>query len=661
MSDQKDESRGDEHEPPLTVAGVGASAGGLQALQELLAGLPNRLPAALVVVQHLSPDFESKMDELLAAHTDWRIEVAEHEQPLERGVIYLMPPKVEMIVSAGRLLLKDREPDPGVWLPIDTFLRSLAEDVGPRACAVILSGTGSDGSRGCTAVHQAGGLVVSQDPASARFDGMPMSAIDTGHVDLVLGPAQIGEAIARYSERVSRDERPFLVEEQHEGLEGIFEILAKDTGVDFGAYKSSTIGRRLDRRLLMTGARDLDEYLDKLRESPVEREALYRDLLIGVTSFFRDADAFAKLEKNVLPELIENLDEGQPLRVWSAACATGEEALADMSKERRDRYFAREGERFRVRDEVRNQIVFAYHNVLRDAPFTRLDLVICRNLLIYFRPQAQRKALALFHFGLKSQGILMLGPSESPGSLAEELTPVHRRWKLYRKRREVRLPPELRSLTRARRKPEPLRSSPDDLLERSRRVLLERYAPASLIVSGDHTLLRSEGGASRYLTHREGAASLQILDMVDGELKYALASSLKRAREHGPGKPVRFEAVPHRSADQEQMLAITAELLDGEVEAFLVTFEERAPAEPVVMDADEQPRDGLARERVESLELELRYAKENLQATVEEMEASNEELQATNEELIASNEELHSANEELQSVNEELYTVNAEH
>ncbi|GAB5542114.1 MAG: hypothetical protein SangKO_018740 [Sandaracinaceae bacterium] len=705
MSDQKDESRGDEHEPPLTVAGVGASAGGLQALQELLAGLPNRLPAALVVVQHLSPDFESKMDELLAAHTDWRIQVAEHEQPLERGVIYLMPPKVEMIVSAGRLLLKDREPDPGVWLPIDTFLRSLAEDVGPRACAVILSGTGSDGSRGCTAVHQAGGLVVSQDPASARFDGMPMSAIDTGHVDLVLGPAQIGEAIARYSERVSRDERPFLVEEQHEGLEGIFEILAKDTGVDFGAYKSSTIGRRLDRRLLMTGARDLDEYLDKLRESPVEREALYRDLLIGVTSFFRDADAFAKLEKNVLPELIENLDEGQPLRVWSAACATGEEAysiavavheafrqanrkprlrlfatdvhrgslevassgvygeeaLADMSKERRDRYFAREGERFRVRDEVRNQIVFAYHNVLRDAPFTRLDLVICRNLLIYFRPQAQRKALALFHFGLKSQGILMLGPSESPGSLAEELTPVHRRWKLYRKRREVRLPPELRSLTRARRKPEPLRSSPDDLLERSRRVLLERYAPASLIVSGDHTLLRSEGGASRYLTHREGAASLQILDMVDGELKYALASSLKRAREHGPGKPVRFEAVPHRSADQEQMLAITAELLDGEVEAFLVTFEERAPAEPVVMDADEQPRDGLARERVESLELELRYAKENLQATVEEMEASNEELQATNEELIASNEELHSANEELQSVNEELYTVNAEH
>ena len=708
MSDQThDSGESGDRQPPLTVVGVGASAGGLQALQELLAGLPNRLPAALVVVQHLSPDFETKMDELLAAHTDWQIEIATHEQTLEQGVIYLMPPKVEMIVSAGRLLLKDREPDKGIWLPIDAFLRSLAEDAGPRCCAVILSGTGSDGTRGCTAVHQAGGLVVAQDPPSARFDGMPMSAIDTGDVDLVLGPAQIGEAIARYSERVSRDDRPFLVEEQHEGLEGIFEVLAKDTGVDFGAYKASTIGRRLDRRLLMTGARDLDEYLDKLRDSPTEREALYRDLLIGVTSFFRDPDAFVKLEQEILPELIENLEEGQPLRVWSAACATGEEAysvaiaaheafrsldrkprlrlfatdvhrgsleiassgvyaeesLAELGKERRDRYFAREGDRFRVRDELRNQIVFAYHNVLRDAPFTRLDLVVCRNLLIYLRPQAQRKTLALFHFGLKSQGILMLGPSESPGSLGDELAPVHRRWKIYRKRREVRLPPELRSLTRARRRPEPLRSGPDELLERSRRLLLERFAPASLIVSGDHTLIRSEGGASRFLTHREGAASLQILDMVDGELKYALASALKRAREHGPGKPIRFEAVPHRTSDGEQMLQLTAEMIEGDSDAFLITFQERAAPERLLDDddAETRPRDGLAKERVESLELELRYAKENLQATVEEMEASNEELQATNEELIASNEELHSANEELQSVNEELYTVNAEH
>ncbi|HJL20369.1 MAG TPA: chemotaxis protein CheB [Sandaracinaceae bacterium LLY-WYZ-13_1] len=704
--DEPPDAGGQDGDSTPIVVGLGASAGGLQALREVLDGIPDDLDAALVVVQHLSPDFETRMDELLANHTAMPIRRVENEMRLEPGTVYLMPPKAEMIVAGGQLLLSEREPEPGVWLPIDAFFRSLAEESGPRGIGIVLSGTGSDGSRGLQAISEAGGLVVVQDPGTARFDGMPRSAIDTGVTDLVLPPDKVGEAVARYAERASRDELPFLGDEPEDGLEGVFEVLQKETGVDFGSYKANTISRRLDRRLLMTGTSDVDQYLELLRRSPAEREALYRDLLIGVTSFFRDREAFEILERDVLPELVRRLDDGQPMRMWVAACATGEEAyslaiaasevfrrqgrtprlrifatdvhrgslevasagvygedaLGELDPELRERYFHRDGGQYRVRDELRNQIVFAYHNVLRDAPFTRLDLVTCRNLLIYLTPQAQRKALALFHFGLKTRGALFLGPSESPGALAEEFGPIHRRWKMYRKRREMKLPPELRNLSPVRRPARTHRKSgQESVLDRARDTLLERFAPAALVVGPDHTVLHTSGGANQYLSHREGTPSLQLLDMVKGELKYALAGALKRARDDEARNVIRYDGVPALTGEGPVHLTVTVSRIGGADEPFLVTLERRDRPDAPLPDDPDAPLDELARERIESLEMELRYAKENLQATIEEMEASNEELQATNEELIASNEELHSANEELQSVNEELYTVNAEH
>jgi two-component system CheB/CheR fusion protein len=684
------------------VVGLGASAGGLQALQEVLAGIPEGMDAALVVVQHLSPDFETRMDELLASYTRLPIKRAENDMELEGGVIYLMPPKVEMILANGRLLLSERPAEQGLWLPIDVFLRSIAEEVGVRAVGVVLSGTGSDASRGIRAIHEAGGAVIAQEPSSARFDGMPRAAIDTGVVDVVLPPRKIGEAIARYAEHAKGGERPFTSGVEREGIEGVFELLERDTGVDFSIYKASTIGRRLERRLVMTGARDVQGYLDRIKDDPEERETLYRDLLIGVTSFFRDPEAFSILEREHMTDLVRALPEGEPLRIWVAACATGEEAysvaiaafetfrrlerrprlrlfatdvhrgsleiastgiydeatLANIDRDLRARYFLPTEGRWRVVEDLRSSIVFAYHNVLRDAPFTKLDIVTCRNLLIYFSTEAQRKVLGLFHFALKTNGVLFLGPSETPGGLGEELAAVDRRWKLYKKRRDARLPPDLRSLGSY----QPLRTTkpvrPEDILERAKGALVERFAPPYLVVSSDYALLHSGGGASKFLSHRDGAPSLNVLDMVGGELKYALAGALKRAKETSSATPVRFERVPAESSDGACRVAITASRAsDGE--PFLVTIEPMEEQSAPLLSTETIP--DLARERIEALEHELRHMRETLQATVEEMDASNEELQATNEELIASNEELHSANEELQSVNEELYTVNAEH
>jgi two-component system, chemotaxis family, CheB/CheR fusion protein len=690
------------------IVGAGASAGGLEALQHLFRGLEAPTGMAFVVVQHLSPDFETMVDELLARETRLPIRLAENNLAVEPETIYVMPPKVEMIIASGRLLLSEREPERGLWLPIDAFFRSLAEDAGARAVGVVLSGTGSDGSRGLHAIHDAGGLTVAQDPRTARFDGMPRSAIDTGVVDLILRPEQIRHALTRYASRLA--DGTSLVESPAEvasGATAIFDLLHKDSGIDFSHYKTTTIGRRLDRRLLLTHSADINEYAAKVRAESEERDALYQDLLIGVTSFFREPPAFEVLAKNVIPDLIRKLPDDEELRVWSAGCATGEEAYslaililerfreldvlprlrlfatdvypkslevastgiydaehvaAGFSEELLDRYFMVQDQKLQVRPEVRNRVVFARHNLLRDAPFTRLDLITCRNVLIYFKPSAQKKLIALFHFALRTGGTLFLGPSETPSVLADEFAPVDHRWKIYRKRREVRIPPELQLLGAHRRLPGSRRRQPnqdpqDEVIDWARDSLLAQYAPPSLLVSSAHSLIHSFQGGNQFLHTPEGSPSLQILDMVDGELKYALAGALKRAADEG--RVVRYEQVPATTTDGaiKLRLSITPRSADGE-NYFLVTLESQE--RPAIL-VDTTDLGQLAHERIDSLELELRYAKENLQATIEEMETSNEELQATNEELIASNEELHSANEELQSVNEELHSVNAEH
>jgi two-component system CheB/CheR fusion protein len=706
----------------LFVVALGASAGGLEALEKFFDNMPADSGLAFVVVQHLSPDFKSLMNELLARHTKLAIHRVTDGIQIEPNAIYLIPPKKEMIVSDGKLLLTDKDPAQGLSLPIDTFLRSLAHEYGSHAIAVILSGTGSDGSRGIRAIHDAGGFVLVQDEASANFDGMPRSAIDTGVVDAVLPPREMAGAILDHVQGFPDSQRRgeasgHSVSET--GIQEIFRTLQNAYGIDFSHYKPNTVARRVERRLQLSRTVDLDDYVARVREDREELNSLYKDLLIGVTRFFRDEEAFRKLELDVIPQLLNRLNGDDELRIWVAGCATGEEAysvgilvdetltarhkpghrrggvkifatdvhqvsletasagvyseeaLASLSPSRLARYFTRHASGYQVTPELRKMIVFAPHNVIKDAPFTKLDLICCRNMLIYLQPHAQKKAISLFHFALKTSGVLFLGPSESPGELVGEFDAVDRHWKIFRKRRDVRLPADFRmplspGLSRWRAAAGiPVgdnRGLPEIQLLRAYDVLLEQFVPPSLLVSERRELVHSFAGAGRYLSLPDGRPSRDVLELVEPDLKLALAGALQRAAKEK--QAIVYGSVNLRSLPEGEQLRLSVNPITIQStgdEYYLISFEAQtkktAPESPeVAVDFDEATRDRLA-----EVEEELQYTKENLQATIEEMETTNEELQATNEELVASNEELQSTNEELHSVNEELYTVNAEH
>jgi two-component system CheB/CheR fusion protein len=701
---------------PFYVVGIGASAGGLEALEQFFERMPEDSRLCFVVVQHLSPDFKSMMDELLARRT--RIPIVHVEDGIEirPNAIYLMPPRKEMILSAGRLFLTDKDPTQGFALPIDRFLRSLAQDFGIRSIGVILSGTGSDGSRGIRDIHEAGGLVVAQSEESAKFDGMPRSARETGLVDLVLSAGEMADAILklvrfrRFPE--ARDSEEVVVPEV--GLQAIFRMLRAEYGIDFSQYKPSTVSRRIERRLLLNQSLDVEQYVDRLSQNSGELNQLYKDLMIGVTQFFRDREAFHRLAIDELPQLLSGIRDDQEFRVWIAGCATGEEAyslaisineqlammnrkpvvrifatdahrasldvasagiysaeaLANVSLRRREQYFVQKGDSFQVVPQLRKMIVFAPHDLLKDAPFTRLDLISCRNLLIYLQRGAQKKVLSLFHFGLKTGGVLFLGPSESPGDLSDEFEPVDDHWKLYRKRRDVRLRPDFRLLlpsglplkTRHGSGSATNVASNDRLQQAIYDRLLEEHMPPSFLINDRRELVHCFGGAARYLQMRDGRATTQFLELVGSELRMILLGALARAEKQMV--PVIFTGVRLPSDEGgEALTRLVVKPLNDRLSgltSFLIIFEDIQQQAPP---RDESAIDlgNASREQVQTLEQQLSHTRENLQAMIEEQESSNEELQATNEELVASNEELQSTNEELHSVNEELYTVNAEY
>lgn len=701
---------------PTHIVGIGASAGGLEALEQFFNAMPSETGLAFVVVQHLSPDFKSLMDELLAHRTKMPIHRVEDGMVVEANAVYLIPPKKEMIISEGRLLLTDKDPKQALTLPIDRFFRSLAQDVGRDAIAVVLSGTGSDGSRGIRDVHDAGGLVVVQSQESAKFDGMPKSALDTGIADFVLKPREMPAALLKY---VRHPIAAALVDEQQHtdgatGIGKLFALLRSEYGIDFNHYKPSTVGRRIERRLLMHKVEDLDAYADRLASDSRELNALYKDLLIGVTKFFRDAEAFSRLETDVLPDLIRQIPSQGELRIWVPGCGTGEEAyslailvhecleklnrsvevkifatdvhrtsidvasagvyseadLSEVTNERIHRYFTRKKNPYQVAQILRQMIVFAQHNVIKDAPFTKLDMISCRNLLIYLQPVAQKKVLSLFHFGLKTGGTLFLGPSENPTELGDEFDTVDVHWKIYSKRRDIRLPADLRlpmtpSATH-------LHSSALTISSRTARAwdgqlrevydgLLDRFIPAGLLVDGRRELVHTFGGAEGYLSIKAGKTSTNVLDLVDANLRSVISGLLNRVENEQ--QEIQCGGVRFGENKRVSVTARPIPLRNSDSTFVLVTLEEeRLPeAKEAATNPQQVDLELSARDRLEALETELRYTKENLQAAVEELEASNEELQAANEELVASNEELQSTNEELHSVNEELYTVNAEY
>ncbi|HEX9101884.1 MAG TPA: chemotaxis protein CheB, partial [Polyangia bacterium] len=699
------------------IVGVGASAGGLEPLERLFAAVQNPCGMAFVVLQHLSPDFESRMDELLGRQTSLNIHRVTDGVEVRPDAIYLIPPRKEMIITGGRLLLSDKEDARAFSLPIDHFFRSLAHDVGRRAVGIILSGAGSDGSRGIRDIHEAGGLVLCQTPETARFQSMPLAALQSNVVDRFLKPEEMPHALADYARdpgrRVDDQER---AEPRGAAMENILHLLRAQYGIDFAHYKPSTVTRRIERRLALTNQLDLASYAKVLAADPEQLNVLYKDLLIGVTRFFRDPEAFDCLQQKVVPAILSRVAPNEEIRVWCAACATGEEiyslailfheqlesagrplnlrlfatdvhrssldiasaglydeeAIADVTPARRQRYFVKDGNRYRVSKELRQLVVFAQHNLISDAPFTRVDLITCRNLLIYFQPMVQRKVLSLLHFGLKTGGALLLGPSETPGELADEFDTLDGHWRLYAKRREARLPDIRLPLTVTPRDSaaHPALGGVLGSVARGWTVpqmlslydqLLDRAMPPSLLVDEQYHLVHSFGGAETLLRIKGGRASANVLDLVGENLKTALLGALQHA--HKERKSVRLAGIPVQTAAGTEEYRLTVEPVgEGTGQPhFLIQYQNKGPTAltRAVEAAVEVPEP--SRDYVSALESELRFTKESLQATIEELETANEELQATNEELVASNEELQSTNEELHSVNEELYTVNVEH
>jgi two-component system CheB/CheR fusion protein len=707
-----EESTPERAKPEPTVIGIGASAGGLAALKTFFEHVPPDSGLAFVVVVHLSPDHESHLAELLQPHVQFPVQQVSDTTPLEANHVYVIPPNANLNTIDTHLRLSKLEKHRRERAPIDHFFRTLASTHDGGAIAVVLTGTGSDGTLGVKDVKANGGLVIVQDPNDAEYDGMPQSAIATGLADFILPVAEIPDAILRFDRTEPRLPRTKDGEDvpQNERmlLQKVFAQLRARTDRDFSRYKRSTVLRRIARRMQLNYLEDLGAYLEKLRERPEEVRALADDLLITVTHFFRDPEVFEKLETNVIPRMFENRGPGDVIRVWSVGCATGEEAYSiamllvevgakhemapqvqvfasdlharslekaregfypgdietDVSAERLKRFFHKENGGFRVRKELRDLVVFAPHNVLADPPFSRIDLISCRNLLIYLERDVQRDVVELFHYALNPEGTLMLGSAESID--AQDLFRIEdKRLCFFRKRnvpsREFRLP--VFPLTRTRLPGEPAQrpeqSNEPVAYGRLHQQMVERYAPPSILVSPENKLVHLSENAGRYLNHPGGEPTANVLKVVRQELRIELQASLQRAREtkqavESKPIPVRFNGHPR------PVVLHVRSATETEREGYaLVIFEEREPIK------DEAVPPGYQNERIQELENEVTLSSQRLQAIIEEyetsqeeMKASSEEMQSTNEELRSTLEELETSKEELQSINEELQTVN---
>ncbi len=699
------------------VVGIGASAGGLESLEKFFDHMPENSGMGFVIVQHVSPDFKSLMDELLGRRTKIPIHRVQDAMPLQPDAIYLIPPRKNMIVSSGKLMLTEQDPSGGLNLPIDFFFRSLALDIGKQSIAVVLSGSGSDGSRGICDVHNVGGLVIAEDPNTSAFDGMPRSAIGTGIVDIVASPEKKPEAI------LSRMAGHPDVKPASEGDEvllpgdempAIYRLFRSRYGVDFTLYRPNTVNRRLDRRMRLSGYRDLSDYVELLEADSGELDELFRDLLVEVTHFFRDREMFQNLRREVIPEIVRDAGPRGEVRVWVPGCATGEEAYSlamlvhDATQEMKlypaikifatdihrnsletassgvfseedvrqiprdllERYFSRHGDWYHISRELRQSVIFAPHDITKDPPFTKIDLLSCRNVLIYLDTLVQRRVLAMFHFGMKVNGTLVLGPSESLGDHSREFECLDQRWRVFRKLRDVRLAeakvaPMSPALTTVIRTEPPhglttqlQRSNIEsDVLE----DLLDRYVPPSMLVNEHFELMYSFGDARKFLVQPKGRPTTEIIKLVRGDLRMALSAAMHRASREN--QRIVFQAVRTETDAGSWHVQVAVEpYINQKQKMFLVCLEPVETRRQEVGTTEEEfDADDHTAQRIVDLERELDYTKETLQATVEELETSNEEMQATNEELVAANEELQSTNEELHSVNEELYTVNAEH
>src|SRR5215469_2869777 len=701
--------------PSLPIVGIGASAGGVEALEQFFKSLPAGNGMAFVVLTHLPPDRESMLSEILGRATRMPVVEAQDGEKVEAEHVYVLPPSAILTIRAGALQLRRTGPADRERAPIDVFFTSLAEDQSEHAIGIVLSGGGHDGTLGLKAIKEHGGLTIAQgtNVTRPRFAEMPSSAVAAGIVDLELPVETIPERIIGYV----RNWGSFDTGQRGDALTTIFNRLRMRTGHDFREYKERTFQRRVQRRMQVVQTTKLEDYADRLQSEPYEVSALFRDLLIGVTDFFRDAAAFQALETSVISKLFEGKGGDDEVRVWVPGCSTGEEAYSiaillrehleksstppkvqvfatdideiamgvaraarypasvvkEVSPERLRRFFVHEAGTYRIVKELRDMCIFSAHSVIRDPPFSRLDLISCRNLLIYLKPSLQAQIIPLFHYALRPSGYLFLGSSENVSRHSELFVTLDRKGRIFRRRDLVARPPlPLRQfLPNSRRETAAPQEGQSELLQRSdmlRRVagtIVERFAPTYVIVDDAGQTLFFSSGTGRYLQPAAGPPNRDIVAMARPGLRADLRAAFQRAKE--TGQRVVRDRIHVQINGGVQMVSLAVEpITEGKEIAYGVVFTDRGP----VSAQDDSPRTERAEGQdstVQLIEKELQETKERLQSTIEELETANEEFRSSNEELLSVNEELQSTNEELetskeelQSVNEELQTVNNE-
>ena len=718
----------------LSVVAVGASAGGVEAFTEFTRNLPLDTGFAFVFIQHLDPTHQSILSELMAKATKMPVSEVTNGMQIAPNHIFVIPPNTTMSISGNTLELVPREDSHAVHMSVDRFMRSLAEAKGNRAMGVILSGSGSDGTLGLSEIQAQGGVTFAQEEATARYDSMPHSAIAAGCTDYILSPKEIAHELGRISKHpfVVRPEPhadAHLADSRSNGLDSIFQLLRRHTGVDFTHYRQTTILRRIQRRMLVHKLDRLSDYVHQLQSSSAEIKALYQDMLINVTSFFRNPKVFDALKTEVFPQILRHHAPEQSIRFWIPGCATGEEAYSlamvllehlgekasqvpiqifgtdvsdssvararngiypeniqgDVSPERLRRFFTKVEGGYRISKSIRDICIFAQQNLISDPPFSQMDLISCRNLLIYLEPVLQNKVISLFHYAARPEGFLLLGASEGIGSVANLFALENRTFKIFSKKataaRQVVSfslnPPKDRQESSALRLQARLADPNWNYLEAQKefdRRLLTQFAPATVFINEDFEIVHTRGNVNRYLKLATGRASLNILKMAREGILLDLRNAIGKAKKQNV--PVHKQHVQFKSENGDGGQSHSPEMRSVDLEVtpvnignlkeqyFMIVFRD-VPAAPASRRAVNnkafiKKESELNSGRIAKLEQELAATKEYLQAVIETQEATNEELQSANEEILSSNEELQSTNEELETAKEELQSTNEE-
>lgn len=681
------------------IVGVGASAGGLNAIKSFFSQFPTDSGMTFVVIQHLSPDFDSLMDELLCRHTSLAVQKVEQPVTIRPNHIYLIPPRKDLTIKGTLLIPSDQDLKASLKHPIDHFFESLAAQYGKRAVGVILSGTGYDGTKGCRAIHEAGGVVIAQSPDSAQFSGMPQSIIRQGYPDIVDRPENMADRMIA----LAAGKHPRKEVQSEQGLSAILSKLGGFGGLDFHSYRISTVRRRVERRMRLHQISSFQTYSEFLDRNETELSTLHSELLIGVTSFFRDEQAFECFRKEVVPKVCALAKESGNVRVWVPGCATGEEPYSiamcllehltsenlnlslkvfatDVDQSSLDRaslgrylpaslkaldpMFIEKNFRmaeglYEVKPGLRRAVIFSYHDVTQDPPFTKLHLISCRNVLIYFQPKLQSKAIEFFRFGLLKRGILFLGKSECVGDADQSFESLNQEMKFFRKksnapyrnlglRRPVALPASESDVSRsgARRELSP-RNGLMDMYE----SLLQQYLPPCLIVDDELQLLHTFGNANEVLEFPVGRLTMNLRRLLPTELSSVVARAVAKLEK--PGDAVSLDRIESSLGKVDIRAQVLSHRSRGP-KLYVVTFEpcsSKDGRKPHRVNVHNMGSFDATRERIHDLEAQLETTKESLNSTIEQLETTNEELQSTNEELTSSNEELQSSNEELHSVN----------